>query len=75
MKPCDCKDAQDLKKLSHNGTRFNGNWIEVEPAIVRIRLDRTTIEIPQFLFERFAKWYLEDQPQGDTDAMSTQRLS
>lgn len=65
MKPCDCKDAQDLKRLNEQGISINNNRLMVEPNYVKIQLGNCSFQISQSLFEKFARWYLEDQPQGD----------
>lgn len=61
MRPCDCKDLQDVKKLDHSGIKHNDIGIEVHPGSVIIERGPATLRIPQSHFERMARWYLEDQ--------------
>ncbi len=62
MKPCDCKDQQDVKKLDHCGLSLNNESIEVCPNNVILTVGACTIKISQTRFKAFALWYLEDQP-------------
>ena len=61
MKPCDCKDAQDIKQLNEQAVAFNDVSIEVIPTCVIITQGWCTVKMWQKHFERLAKWYLEDQ--------------
>lgn len=61
MKPCDCKDAQYLKKLNESGICFNDDWIEVIPSFIKLNMGHTQIRISMHRFKQFAQWYLQDQ--------------
>lgn len=63
MRPCDCLDTQDVKKLKEQGLSYNGRAITVAPLVVILQIDCCTIRIPQRLFKSFAQWYLEDQDE------------
>jgi len=62
MRPCDCKDARDLEKLQEQGIGFNESLIRVAPNIVVLTSGSCSMKISQKMFNRFAVWYLEDQP-------------
>ena len=63
MKPCNCKDMNDvLDKLEETGVVHNGWAITVSPNYVRIDTNTCRLRIPMTIFKRFAVWYLEDQP-------------
>lgn len=65
MKPCDCKEGEDINKLKESGISYNGILIEVRPPNVGISIGtRVNISIPQLYFKRFAKWYLEEQDEN-----------
>jgi hypothetical protein len=62
MRPCDCKDKHSVdNKLDHGGYAINNNSIDVVPPNVRLQFSFCVITIPQYIFKRFAEWYLEDQ--------------
>ena len=61
MKPCDCKDMQDVKKLDHSGIQYNDRGIEVKPNSVIITHGSCTLKVWQEDFRRWAEWYLQDQ--------------
>ena len=61
MKPCDCKDRQDLKKLVTAGVCINNIGLDVSPAYVKIHAGPCTVKIYQKHFEMLARWYLEDK--------------
>ncbi len=61
MKPCDCKDELDCKKLKERGLKVNYDSITVKPSQIILTIGPLEIKIPQYKFEKFAKWYLEDQ--------------
>jgi len=62
LKPCDCKDLQDTKRLSEQGIGHNDESIVVIPNYVLLTMGHTTIKISMKRFEMFAKWYLTPQP-------------
>jgi len=61
MKPCNCKDAGDVKKLNENGIAFNDESIVVIPNYVVLKMGHTQIQIGMNRFKQFAEWYLTDQ--------------
>lgn len=62
MKPCDCKDINDtITKLNEAGISFNEYGILVKPTTVEIKIPKATIIMPMKIFEKLARWYLEDQ--------------
>jgi len=62
MRPCNCKDMYEAKKLNHQGISFNEYSITVKPMGVIIEVyPHYRIRLPMTIFKRFAKWYLEDQ--------------
>lgn len=63
MRPCECKDIQDVMSMDAAGIGFNEWSIEVRPASVIIRNSTTEILIPMHYFGRFAVWYLRDSPK------------
>ena len=66
MKPCNCKSMHEaFFKLNEQGISFNNNSLFVEPNIVEMHIDATTIRIPMRIFERFARWYLTDQEESE----------
>jgi hypothetical protein len=65
MKPCDCKDEQDTKKLQENGIRHNDDSLVVTPAFVTLTLGHTIITMSMHRFKQFAEWYLADQEARD----------
>lgn len=67
MKPCDCHDQVTANKLQFQGVGYNDNSIELRPSTVVLKIDNTTIRINQRLFEKFARWYLEDQEEEKDD--------
>ncbi|MCK4821194.1 hypothetical protein KA005_35845 [bacterium] len=72
MKPCDCKDQQDVEKLNEQGFRINNTAISVEPLSVILHLHGLLIlKIPQKRFEQFARWYLADQSPKSSDDTQT----
>lgn len=65
LRPCDCHDQYTANKLDHQGYGMNDDSITVEPTMVVLKYQSTTIRIPQHLFKRFAEWYLEPQEIED----------
>lgn len=65
MRPCDCTQIADMPKLKEQGISHNDRSISLSPASVVLRMDHTTIKIPQHLFKLFAEWYLADQSFED----------
>ena len=61
LRPCDCKDQATSCLLNEQGIKFNNNSIVVEPSVVVLQLENTTIRLPMSLFKSFAEWYLEEQ--------------
>lgn len=61
MRPCDCKDAVDAKKLEENGIAMNNESLVVTPNYVTLRLGHTTITMSMHRFKQFSEWYLSDQ--------------
>jgi hypothetical protein len=61
MKPCDCRSIYDTKNLNEQGIQYNNTSILIIPPLVEISSGNCTMKISQKNFERFAKWYLEDQ--------------
>ena len=61
IRPCDCRDQSDVKKLQEAGIGYNDNSIIVEPNVVVMKIQNTTIKIPMSLFKKFSEWYLEEQ--------------
>ena len=61
MKPCDCKDMQDVMKLKEHGLSMANTSIEVIPNVVLIGHKDTTIRISMRTFKMLADWYLEEQ--------------
>ena len=61
MKPCDCEDSIDANKLNEQGISFGMNSIEVKPCVVILSSGSCTMTMTQNVFERLARWYLEDQ--------------
>ena len=63
MKPCDCKDSVDTKKLDVQGLCLNEWSILVKPTGVYISNSTTELRIPMNRFKQFTEWYLTDQAQ------------
>lgn len=61
MRPCDCKDQNTTDKLDHQGLILNGNSITLRPNVVILNIGPCEMKINQKTFERFARWYFEDQ--------------
>jgi hypothetical protein len=61
LKPCDCKDIEDTKKLSEQGISFNEDSLIVEPNKVILKLGHVTVNISMHRFKQFAEWYLTEQ--------------
>ena len=61
MKPCDCKDEQDTKKLQENGIRYNDDALTVTPNFITLTIGHTIITMPMHRFKQFAEWYFADQ--------------
>jgi hypothetical protein len=71
MRPCDCKDQQDVKnKLNEEGIWWNSEGITVCPNYVLLTMGHTTVKISMRRFKMFAKWYLEDQKKEDSDVIA-----
>lgn len=66
MKPCDCKDMNDvIDKLDESGVVYNGWSLTLSPMYVRVDTATCRIRIPMSIFKRFAEWYLKDQEVGN----------
>ena len=67
MRPCDCHDMHTaMTELREQGVSFNSSdSIEIVPPNVILICGNCTIRIPQHIFKRYAKWYLEDQERDD----------
>ena len=61
IRPCDCKDMFTARKLNEQGIAINNQSIVVEPSVVILTMDHTTIRINQKTFQIFAEWYLKEQ--------------
>jgi len=62
MKPIDCKDQFDAQKLDAQGVQYNDEGIELNPGSgVKLFNNRITFYIPKHLFDKYVKWYTEDQ--------------
>ena len=61
LKPCDCKDMVTARRLNEQGIGHNEDHISIEPNVVVLTMDHTTIKIPMERFKMFAEWYLEGQ--------------
>lgn len=61
MRPCDCRDQQDLQKLNETGIGFNDESIEAHSNSVVLNSGSCSMRISKLHFKLFAKWYLEDQ--------------
>lgn len=68
LRPCDCKDEQDTKKLQEIGICHNADSLEVSPNFVTLKLGHTTITMSMHRFRQFAEWYLA--PQKVKEAVS-----
>ncbi len=66
MKPCDCHDQHTaMTKLNEQGIGFSDVRFSIEPAVVILEVGPCRLKIPQRHFERLARWYLEDQENGN----------
>ena len=62
MKPCDCHDMYTcLNKLNEQGIQHNNYCLSLQPSSVWIETSDCKLRLPQSIFKKFAKWYLEDQ--------------
>jgi hypothetical protein len=61
LKPCDCIDMKMLSLLNEQGIQHNNEGILVEPNVVILTMNHTTIRIPMNRFKMFAEWYLKEQ--------------
>lgn len=61
LRPCDCKDAVDTKKLVEQGIGHNDESITVIPNYVLLTMGHTEIKISMNRFKMFAQWYLQEQ--------------
>jgi len=61
LRPCDCKDKNDVNSLDTSGIVYNGNSLKVKPNLVILTMGHTEIKIPMRQFKNFAEWYLEEQ--------------
>jgi len=61
LAPYQCKDQNTANQLQYQGIGFNDDHISVKPSIVELTIGASTLRIPMYLFERFARWYLEPQ--------------
>lgn len=65
LRPCDCKDMATAKKLNEQGISINDEGILVEPNVVILKMNHTTVKISIQRFKQFAEWYLEEQEIED----------
>lgn len=61
MKPCDCKDERDYKKLKETKFQVNHDSITVNSNNVTLIIGPISLKIPQYKFKKFVEWYLEEQ--------------
>lgn len=61
LRPCDCKDMVDANSLNEQGIGHNNQSIIVEPNVVVMTMDHTTIKIPMQRFKMFAEWFMTEQ--------------
>jgi hypothetical protein len=61
IRPADCKDMYTASFLETQGIGINDDSINIEPAVVILKMGHTTIRIPMKKFKVFAEWYLEEQ--------------
>jgi len=61
MKPCDCKNMQDLFDLDVTAVGYNNDSITVRANGVMLEIGPCKLKISHTLFKRFAEWYLEEQ--------------
>ena len=61
LRPCDCIDLQDVKKLEEQGVGHNDESISVIPNYVLLKMGHTEIKIGMNRFKMFAEWYLAPQ--------------
>jgi hypothetical protein len=61
IRPADCKDMYTASLLETQGIGINDDSINIEPAVVVLKMGHTTIRIPMKKFRVFAEWYLEEQ--------------
>lgn len=71
MRPCDCKDQQDLNKLDHNVLVFNERSIEAQSNCVIIKNGSCSMRLSKNDFKRFAEWYLQDQNKSEVNRDET----
>jgi hypothetical protein len=64
MRPCDCKDEQDVLKLEEVGITTNDRSISVTSTMIVLKIGFCKLKIPKNTFKLFAEWYLEDQPEN-----------
>ena len=61
LAPYQCKDMYSADKLNEQGVGIGDRSIELRPNVVVIRTNDCKLNIPQKHFERFARWFLEEQ--------------
>jgi hypothetical protein len=61
LRPCDCKDLVDVKKLDAAGIAVNEDSITVEPNHVILKFGNTTVNVSMSRFKMFSEWYLQKQ--------------
>lgn len=61
LRPCDCSDKLTAEQLETQGININGSSITVEPSVVVLKINNTTIKIPMVTFTKLAEWYLAPQ--------------
>ena len=61
LKPCDCIDMKMASMLNEQGIKHNNEGILLEPNVVILTMNYTTIRIPMNRFKMFAEWYLMEQ--------------
>ena len=64
MRPCDCRDQQDVDSMYEQGIGINEWDFTVAPAVVEIEHRYYgKIKMPMTIFTKFAEWYLRDQKE------------
>lgn len=63
MRPCDCRDSRDTKKLDTQGIKRNNDGIEVTGGHVILTYRACTLQVDKYYMKMIAEWYLEDQDE------------
>jgi len=65
VRPYDCKDIEDTKKMDCQGLT-NGDWTMMfRPNSVTVSHGPIRLRIPMYHFKNWAKWFMEDNPKLD----------